>query len=138
MEVVPLASVDEVAVLAADTIEALVRARPACVLGLATGSSPVPALTVSNVASTTADSGNRRMATVAAPSPTATAGVSEKPGRWEAMMPPAAPRNTAGNVGPPRYPASEMLHAALLSTMTRASAPSDHPPASATSPGSWS
>jgi glucosamine-6-phosphate deaminase len=43
MEVVPLASVEEVAALAADTIEALVRARPACVLGLATGSSPVPA-----------------------------------------------------------------------------------------------
>jgi glucosamine-6-phosphate deaminase len=43
MEVVPLASVEEVAALAADTIEALVRADPACVLGLATGSSPVPA-----------------------------------------------------------------------------------------------
>jgi glucosamine-6-phosphate deaminase len=42
MEVVPLASAAEVAALAADTIEALVRARPACVLGLATGSSPVP------------------------------------------------------------------------------------------------
>ena len=42
MEVVPLASVDEVAALAADTIEALVRANPSCVLGLATGSSPVP------------------------------------------------------------------------------------------------
>ena len=42
MEVVPLDSEDEVATLAADTIEALVRARPACVLGLATGSSPVP------------------------------------------------------------------------------------------------
>ena len=42
MEVVPLSSVDGVASLAADTIEALVRARPSCVLGLATGSSPVP------------------------------------------------------------------------------------------------
>jgi glucosamine-6-phosphate deaminase len=43
MEVVPLDSVDEVAAVAADTIEALVRAQPTCVLGLATGSSPVPA-----------------------------------------------------------------------------------------------
>jgi len=43
MEVVPLDSVDEVAALAADTIDALVRAQPTCVLGLATGSSPVPA-----------------------------------------------------------------------------------------------
>jgi glucosamine-6-phosphate deaminase len=43
MEVVPLASIEEVAALAADTIETLVRARPDCVLGLATGSSPMPA-----------------------------------------------------------------------------------------------
>src|SRR4051812_225672 len=42
MEVVPLSSAQEVAALAADTIEALVRSRPSCVLGLATGSSPVP------------------------------------------------------------------------------------------------
>jgi glucosamine-6-phosphate deaminase len=43
MEVVPLSSVDELAALAASTIEALVRVKPAAVLGLATGSSPVPA-----------------------------------------------------------------------------------------------
>jgi glucosamine-6-phosphate deaminase len=42
MEVVPLVSPAEVASLAADTIEAAVRADPACVLGLATGSSPLP------------------------------------------------------------------------------------------------
>jgi glucosamine-6-phosphate deaminase len=42
MEVVPLSSAEEVAALAASTIEALVRDRPSCVLGLATGSSPVP------------------------------------------------------------------------------------------------
>ena len=41
MEVVPLDSAAEVAALAADTIEALVRSRPSAVLGLATGSSPV-------------------------------------------------------------------------------------------------
>ncbi len=43
MEVVPLHSADEVARLAADTVERLVRERPDAVLGLATGSSPVPA-----------------------------------------------------------------------------------------------
>jgi glucosamine-6-phosphate deaminase len=43
MEVVPLASVDEVAAVAADAIEAQVRASPSCVLGLATGSTPLPA-----------------------------------------------------------------------------------------------
>lgn len=42
MEVVPCRSVDELARLAADAVEALVRARPAAVLGLATGSSPLP------------------------------------------------------------------------------------------------
>jgi glucosamine-6-phosphate deaminase len=43
MEVVPLSTAAEVAVLAADTIERLVAARPEAVLGLATGSSPLPA-----------------------------------------------------------------------------------------------
>jgi glucosamine-6-phosphate deaminase len=42
MEVVPLDRVEAVAALAADTIEALVRRTPEAVLGLATGSSPVP------------------------------------------------------------------------------------------------
>jgi glucosamine-6-phosphate deaminase len=42
MEVVPLGSADEVARLAADAVERLVRERPTAVLGLATGSSPVP------------------------------------------------------------------------------------------------
>jgi glucosamine-6-phosphate deaminase len=42
MEVVPLPTTAEVAVLAADTIERLVAARPEAVLGLATGSSPLP------------------------------------------------------------------------------------------------
>src|ERR1700744_4268516 len=42
MEVVPLGSAGEIAVTAADIIEAVVRARPAAVLGLATGSTPLP------------------------------------------------------------------------------------------------
>ena len=42
MEVVPLATPEEVAVLAADTIEALVRRKPDAVVGLATGSTPLP------------------------------------------------------------------------------------------------
>ena len=43
MEVVPLGSADEIAVLAADVVEAVVRRKPAAVLGLATGSTPLPA-----------------------------------------------------------------------------------------------
>jgi len=42
MEVVPLDNEAEVASLAADTIESLVAGRPDAVLGLATGSSPLP------------------------------------------------------------------------------------------------
>jgi glucosamine-6-phosphate deaminase len=42
MEVVPLGTVDQVAALAADAVEHLVSARPDAVLGLATGSSPLP------------------------------------------------------------------------------------------------
>src|ERR1700759_1612537 len=53
MEVVPLGSADEIAVVAADVIEApvaaahvtgaLLRGKPVAVLGLATGSTPLPA-----------------------------------------------------------------------------------------------
>ena len=42
MEVVPLGSVGEIAALAADVIDAVVRRKPAAVLGLATGSTPLP------------------------------------------------------------------------------------------------
>ena len=43
MEVVPLGSADEIAAVAADVVEAVVRRKPAAVLGLATGSTPLPA-----------------------------------------------------------------------------------------------
>ena len=42
MEVVPLGSADEIAALAADVFEAVVRSKPDAVLGLATGSTPLP------------------------------------------------------------------------------------------------
>ncbi len=43
MEVVPLPDAAAVAEVAADVVETLARTRPDCVLGLATGSSPLPA-----------------------------------------------------------------------------------------------
>jgi glucosamine-6-phosphate deaminase len=43
MEVVPLGSDAEIAAAAADVVEAVVRRKPTAVLGLATGSSPLPA-----------------------------------------------------------------------------------------------
>nr|MBW4095902.1 glucosamine-6-phosphate deaminase [Acidobacteriota bacterium] len=42
MEVIILPSKNEIGSLAADAIEALVRRKPAAVIGLATGSSPLP------------------------------------------------------------------------------------------------
>ena len=42
MEVVPLGSADEIAAVAADVFEAIVARKPAAVLGLATGSTPLP------------------------------------------------------------------------------------------------
>jgi hypothetical protein len=56
---------------------------------MTSGSAPVPALDVSTAVTTTADSGRRRIATIAAPIPTATAAVIGNPGRCEHMMPPA-------------------------------------------------
>ena len=44
MEVVPLGSADEIAAVAAGIFEAVVRRKPAAVLGLATGSTPLPDL----------------------------------------------------------------------------------------------
>ena len=42
MEVVPLGSADEIAAIAADVFEAIAARKPAAVLGLATGSTPLP------------------------------------------------------------------------------------------------
>src|SRR5437763_8333958 len=106
---------------------------------MTSGSAPAPVLAVSSAASTTADSGSLSTDATAAPMPTATAGVIEYPGSWAAIRPPAAPRNRAGNVGPPRKPPSEMPHATPLKTISRASADSDQVAAPETSPGraSW-
>ncbi len=61
----------------------------------------IPALDVRSSVMTVADSGSLRIDTAVAAISTATAGVSEKPGRCAASRPPAAPMNKAGNVGPP-------------------------------------
>ena len=42
-----------------------------------------------------------------APIPMATAGTRSRPGRCDAAMPPAAPMNMAGKIGPPRKLDSE-------------------------------
>src|SRR5215475_7440833 len=73
-----------------------------------------PPLETSSRVMTVAERGSLRIDTVVAAISTATAGVSENPGRWAASRPAAAPRNMAGKVGPPRKLPSEMLHARPL------------------------
>src|SRR6266516_998616 len=94
------------------------------------GATPGPALEVRSSATTTDDSGSRRIDTTPAPIKTATAGVSEKPGRCPARRPPTRPRNSAGKVGPPRKLPSEMLQAAPLKTKRSPSVVSDNVEAS--------
>ena len=78
------------------------------------------------MASTTADRGSLSTEATAAPIPTVTAGVIEKPGSCAAISPAAAPRNSAGKTGPPRKAPSEIDQAMPLKAMSRASAVSDH------------
>ena len=49
------------------------------------------------------------MVTVMAPMPMATPAIIGRPARWERAIPPAAPMNMAGKVGPPRKLLSERL-----------------------------
>src|SRR3954452_15433086 len=89
---------------------------------MTSGVDPEPDPLVKTAASTIADSGSPSIATVAAPMPTATAGVSANPGRCDAISPAAAPRNRAGNTGPPRKLPSEIPYATPLATIRSASA----------------
>src|SRR5215471_4286289 len=73
-----------------------------------------PALETITRVMTVAERGSLRMDTAVAAISTATAGVSENPGRWAASRPAAVPRNRAGKVGPPRKLPSEMLQATPL------------------------
>src|SRR6266498_600042 len=84
------------------------------------GATAIPALEVKRSAMTVADSGSLRIDTAVAAIRTATAGVSENPGRCAASRPPAAPMNKAGNVGPPRKLPSEILQARPLNSSRNA------------------
>ena len=67
-----------------------------------------PSEASSRVASRTEVSGSRSITTDIAPMPMATPATSGSPGRCDSAMPPTAPMNIAGNVGPPRKLLSEM------------------------------
>ena len=45
---------------------------------------------------------------VMAPTPMATPAIMGSPGRWDRAIPPTAPMNIAGKIGPPRKLLSEM------------------------------
>src|SRR5262245_51448172 len=89
------------------------------------GATAIPDLDVKRRATTTDVSGSLNIATQAAPINEATACVSANPGRCEASRPPAAPRNNAGNVGPPRKLPRETLQARPLNTSRSASVDTD-------------
>ena len=72
-----------------------------------------------------AESGSRRNATDIAPMHTGIATDDGKPGRWDNAMPPAAPMNIAGNVGPPRKDPREIPHAMLLKSTRKMSVPTE-------------
>ena len=60
------------------------------------------------IVSSTAVSGSPpSMTTSIAPMPMPTPSMSGRPGRWDRAIPPAAPMNMPGKVGPPRKPLSE-------------------------------
>ena len=59
------------------------------------------------MASSTEVSGSRSITALIAPIPMAAPATRGRPGRCDSAMPPAAPRNMAGNVGPPRNPLSD-------------------------------
>jgi hypothetical protein len=61
-----------------------------------------PSEASSKEASKTEVSGSLSITTDIAPTPMATPSISGSPGRCDSAMPPAAPTNRAGKVGPPR------------------------------------
>jgi len=68
-----------------------------------------PSDSSNRVANKTEVNGSLSITTHIAPMPMATPGTSGNPGRCDIATPPAAPRNIAGNAGPPRKPASDAL-----------------------------
>ena len=69
---------------------------------ITSGMTARPSEASSRVASRTEVSGSLSITTAIAPMPMATPSISGSPGRCDSAMPPAAPMNRAGKVGPPR------------------------------------
>ena len=82
-----------------------------------------PSEASSREASRTEVSGSLSMTTDIAAMPMATPSTSGSPGRCDSATPPAAPRNRAGNVGPPRKLLSETPYAIPLQTRRSTTAP---------------
>ena len=62
----------------------------------------------SRLGSSTAVIGIRNAPATIAPTPMAAPAIMGSPPTWESAMPPAAPMNMLGKIGPPRNPLSEM------------------------------
>jgi hypothetical protein len=83
----------------------------------------IPSVPRKRVVSSTAVIGSCSIPAVIAPIPMAAPAIIGRPGRCDIAIPPAAPMNIPGKVGPPRKPASEMEYANPLHAMSRTSAP---------------
>jgi hypothetical protein len=75
---------------------------------ITTGIACTPSAPSRRVASSVDVNGSVSIVADIAPMPIATAGIIDSPGRCEAAIPPAAPMNIAGKMGPPRNELSEM------------------------------
>ncbi len=75
---------------------------------MTTGMTASPSLYSNRVANSVEVNGSLSITVHMAPIPMATPGTSDRPGRWDAATPPAAPMNMDGNTGPPRKLESEI------------------------------
>src|SRR5664279_1940084 len=90
---------------------------------MTSGVTASPSESSSSVASRTEVIGSRSIVTHIAPIPMAAAGTTGNPGKWDNAIPPAAPRNIAGKIGPPRNPPNDTPYARPLHTSSTTRVP---------------
>ena len=81
-----------------------------------------PSVPRKRVVISTAVIGSCSIPATIAPIPMLAPAITGSPGRCASRIPPVAPTNMLGKIGPPRKPASEMEYASALHASSRASA----------------
>ena len=95
---------------------------------MTSGTTVMPSVPRNSVVSSTAVSGKPSSTAHIAPMPIAAPATAGSPGRWDSAMPPAAPMNIDGKIGPPRKVASATEYARPLQATSRTSAPAEYVP----------